>query len=44
MLRNLPSRAGITSTIFAIMSFGSSLPSGLLCYIVRVKQVEFLYA
>ena len=26
MLRNFPSREGITSTIFAIMSFGSSLP------------------
>jgi len=28
MLRNFLSREGITSTIFAIMSFGSSLPSG----------------
>jgi hypothetical protein len=28
MLRNFPSWEGITSTIFAIMSFGSSLPSG----------------
>jgi hypothetical protein len=28
MLRNFPSREGITSIIFAIMSFRSSLPDG----------------